>query len=292
MEVRLSKTLRRACLVALAPVVLLIMATTSASAATVTSAEDGRSDAPRAKSRRQQQRFIGTYAVKMPGGRDATMTLRVFEQGDTLFGQINHNEPTRLLFVREGVFRPEAASGFSIMFDLDGEQSSLVTVESPDGRMRGVRVERASVPAAESHSADQVTSGPLYEALLRADSALFEAAFVTCDSAAVHSFLAEDVEFYHDQTGASFGKHVREDFERLTANCPGKHGVRRELVAGSLQVFPMKGDYAIQMGVHRFVQAGQPTATVARFVHLWKRKGEVWQLARVLSFDHRTASVK
>jgi Domain of unknown function (DUF4440) len=126
----------------------------------------------------------------------------------------------------------------------------------------------------------------LHDELARADHELFQAAFVTCDAAKIDTFIEEGIEFYHDQHGASFGDQVRKDFARLTANCPAKQGVRRELVAGSLQVFPMKGGYAVQMGEHRFLQPSGP-ATAARFVHLWQKKNGAWKLTRVLSFDHR-----
>lgn len=126
----------------------------------------------------------------------------------------------------------------------------------------------------------------LHDELARADRELFEAAFVTCEAAKVHALVTDDIEFYHDQNGASFGDEVRQQFESLTANCPARQGVKRELVPGSLKVFPMKGGYAVQMGEHRFVQATERPATFARFVHLWQKKDGAWKLARVLSFDH------
>ena len=102
--------------------------------------------------------------------------------------------------------------------------------------------------------------------------------------------LADDVEFYHDQTGLESGQQVRETFQSFTQSCPGDRGVTRELVDGSLHVYPIKDYGAIQMGVHRFRERGAPTSTVAKFVHLWQRKDGAWRLTRVLSFDHRAAA--
>jgi ketosteroid isomerase-like protein len=233
----------------------------------------------------RNQRFIGIYAMTMPDQGGATRTLRIFEENGVFLGQINQNEPTRLLPVKRGVFRPEAAPGSIITFSSDGRQSGSVVIDTPEGKMSGTRLTTEAAGVGRDGIADQSKAGALYEELARADAALFQAAFVTCDSATVNAFLNDDVEFYHDQTGARVGGEVRSDFERLTSNCPGKQGVKRELVAGTLQVFPVKGDYAVQMGEHRFVPTtGQ--ATVARFVHLWQRKNGTWKLARVLSFDH------
>lgn len=126
------------------------------------------------------------------------------------------------------------------------------------------------------------TSGPLFEELARMDSALFHAAFVACDTQAFRALFTDDVEFYHDVAGASFGEQARK-----LSSCPRDQGVRRVLVPGSLQVYPMKGYGAIQTGVHRFVRPMSEPGTIARFVHLWRHESGVWRLARVLSYDHR-----
>jgi hypothetical protein len=129
---------------------------------------------------------------------------------------------------------------------------------------------------------DPARSGPLYDELARMDSALFEAAFVTCDADKFREIFTEDAEFYHDRTGASRGDDVR-----TLKSCPRDNGVTRTLVPGSLEVYPMQGYGAIQIGRHTFARAGEPGSEIAQFVHLWKREGDTWKLARVLSFDHR-----
>jgi uncharacterized protein DUF4440 len=133
---------------------------------------------------------------------------------------------------------------------------------------------------------DPSSSGPLYDELARMDSILFDAAFVTCDAAKTNALFTDDVEFYHDKTGLERGQQVRDSFNRLTASCPRDRGIRRELVAGSLRVYPIKDFGAVQMGIHRFIERGAPTYTVARFVTLWQRKDGGWIIPRVLSFDH------
>lgn len=129
---------------------------------------------------------------------------------------------------------------------------------------------------------DFARSGPLYDELARMDSALFEAAFVTCDADKFKAIFTEDAEFYHDRTGASYGDAVR-----TLKSCPRDNGVTRTLVPGSLEVYPMQSYGAIQIGRHTFARAGEAGSEVAQFVHLWKREGDAWRLARVLSFDHR-----
>lgn len=141
----------------------------------------------------------------------------------------------------------------------------------------------ATLPSsAAAQSAQAHTSGPLYEELARMDSVLFEAAFVNCAAEMFRSLFTEDAEFYHDLGGATFG-----DEARTLKGCPRDQGVQRVLVPRSLEVYPMQGYGAVQIGVQRFVEAGAETNTVARFVHLWRLENGRWRIARVLSFDHR-----
>jgi hypothetical protein len=144
------------------------------------------------------------------------------------------------------------------------------------------------LPAQEPPLAvDASIGGALYDELARVDSVLFDAAFVSCNLPSLDTLLAPDIEFVHDQSGFQSGDEVRATFRQLTDNCPGHRGVTRELVPGSLRVFPIHNYGAVQTGSHRFVTRGASSVTVAHFVHLWHHVDAGWVLARVLSFDHR-----
>jgi hypothetical protein len=136
-------------------------------------------------------------------------------------------------------------------------------------------------------TADASRSGALYDELLQMDSAVFDASFVSCDHEKANAMFTQDVEFYHDKTGFQSGAAVHANTKKLTESCPRARGITRELVAGSLQVFPIKDFGAVQMGEHRFIERGSSTLTVAKFVHLWKKDEGKWRLSRVLSFDHQ-----
>jgi len=97
------------------------------------------------------------------------------------------------------------------------------------------------------------------------------------------SMVADDLEFYHDQTGLSVGKQSLLD--AVKNNICGK--VQRELVAGSLEVYPLKGYGAVEIGVHRFTHPNDPqNVGDAKFVQLWQLKDGSWKVTRVISFDH------
>lgn len=105
---------------------------------------------------------------------------------------------------------------------------------------------------------DTVRSGQLYDELARMDTALFDAAFISCSADKFRAIFTEDAEFYHDRTGASYGESVR-----TLKSCPRDTGVTRTLVPGSLEVYPMQGYGAIQMGRHTFARAGESGSEVA-----------------------------
>ena len=100
---------------------------------------------------------------------------------------------------------------------------------------------------------DSARSGSLYDELARMDRELFDAAFVSCDQAKFASLFTGDAEFYHDRTGAAFGESVTQ-----LRSCPRDNGVRRTLIEGSLEVYPIKDYGAIQMGRHTFTRDGEP----------------------------------
>lgn len=136
----------------------------------------------------------------------------------------------------------------------------------------------ASVASAE----ETPRSGQLFDELAAMDRELFEAAFVNCDREKFRSLFTEDAEFYHDRDGAMTGRQVTE-----LRGCPRDDGVRRVLVEGSLEAYPIRDFGAIQIGRHTFTRDGEEGSEIAQFVHLWRYSDGQWRLARVLSFDHR-----
>ena len=140
----------------------------------------------------------------------------------------------------------------------------------------------------------QVEENPeLFQTLRARDSLLFDVGFNTCDISQFEALVSEDMEFYHDQSGITGSKA---DFIASIENglCKLDYKARRELVEGSLKVFPMKNNGelygAIQTGEHRFYakypDKEEVLTSTAKFTHLWLLEDGGWRLARVLSYDH------
>ncbi len=148
----------------------------------------------------------------------------------------------------------------------------------------GVQVCAQTVPALENIKSQT----ELETTVTTLDAALF-AAYNQCDLEKFASFIAEDVEFYHDKGGVTLGREALTD--AIKKNICGK--VTRALVPGTLQVYPMKGYGALEIGVHRFHHPGQEaTETVgeAQFIHLWQYKNGAWKITRVISYDHHDSA--
>jgi uncharacterized protein DUF4440 len=139
-----------------------------------------------------------------------------------------------------------------------------------------------ALAATAASAEDTSRAGPLFDELAAMDRELFNVAFVDCDPEKFKALFTEGAEFYHDRDGVKTGEAVTE-----LGDCPRDRGVKRVLVEGSLEVYPIKDYGAIQIGRHMFVTAGQEDVGIAKFVHLWRLRDGQWRLARVLSFDHR-----
>lgn len=124
----------------------------------------------------------------------------------------------------------------------------------------------------------------LYKTIAALDAAVFDA-YNTCGLDKFAALFDADVEFYHDQGGAT--RSAATLLEALKNNICGK--VRRELVPGTLQVHEMKNYGALEIGVHRFhpFPKDAPAQGEAQFIHLWQNKDGAWKITRVISYDHR-----
>ena len=122
----------------------------------------------------------------------------------------------------------------------------------------------------------------LFQTVSAMDTKLFDA-YNHCDLDTLGAMIADDLEFYHDKTGLSVGKQVFLD--AIKKNICGK--VHRTLVPGTLEVYPLNGYGAVEIGVHRFTHPGlDDELGEAKFVTIWQNKDGSWKITRAISYDH------
>ena len=124
---------------------------------------------------------------------------------------------------------------------------------------------------------------PLFLTIKALDAKLFSA-YNQCDLTTLGDMVSDDLEFYHDQTGLSVGKAVF--LAAVKQNICGK--VNRDLLPQTLEVYPLKGFGAVEIGIHRFHHPRHPEEGIgdAKFVHVWQNKDGIWKVTRVISYEH------
>jgi hypothetical protein len=139
---------------------------------------------------------------------------------------------------------------------------------------------------AQTSANKTMTQDELYRTVAGLDSTFFDS-YNTCDLKKFESFIDEDIEFYHDKGGLTTSRSQL--VESIKNNICGK--VRRELIKGSLQVFPIANYGAIETGEHYFYSVAdgkdaKPTG-IAKFIQLWQLKDGQWKMTRIFSYDHK-----
>lgn len=121
---------------------------------------------------------------------------------------------------------------------------------------------------------------PLFETISKMDSTYF-AAYNNCDMKQQADIFSDNIEFYHDKGGLSTSKP--DILASIEKNICGK--VTRELVEGSIEVYPINGYGAVEIGMHRFHNNQEPDAISkpSKFITIWQQSGLQWKMARVIS---------
>ncbi|EAZ79929.1 hypothetical protein ALPR1_14909 [Algoriphagus machipongonensis] len=135
-------------------------------------------------------------------------------------------------------------------------------------------------------------SGELYDEIAKMDSIYFSAQNA-CDLEKYASYLSEDFEFFHDKGGFTASKD--DEMKGMAVFC-GKEQrtrqpLRRELIDGSLKVYPMDNYGALEFCNHVFyLQLKNGTEKVVgsgKMTALWKQINDEWKLTRIISYDHQ-----
>ena len=127
----------------------------------------------------------------------------------------------------------------------------------------------------------------LRQEILAADRQLFDA-YNRCDIAEFSRSLSSDLEFFHDTTGVTGHDS---NVTALEKRCQEQTKYHRSLADESVQVFPVPGYGAMEIGTHRFYEkradGSEKLDATPGFANVWKQTTDGWRLTRVLSYGHR-----
>jgi hypothetical protein len=148
------------------------------------------------------------------------------------------------------------------------------------------------VNQASAQSDQSLSQQELYHIIAKLDSSLFATAY-TCNPEKNSLFFTEDLEFYHDITGPTYSRKAFMEVVNKNFCGPRDFALRRELVPGTMKVYPMNNYGAVQTGEHYFYKShkgGKEKRTgIAKFTHIWKYENGEWRISRVISYDHQPA---
>ena len=130
-------------------------------------------------------------------------------------------------------------------------------------------------------------SKDLYDTIAHLDSVFFKA-FNTRNLDQLKALISDNLEFYHDLGGVTDHNQNVEAFKKTFES---DRRVRRELVEGTLEVYPIKDYGAVETGIHRFyaTEKGQQEklSSEAKFVQVWQNKDGGWKITRIISYGHQ-----
>lgn len=126
----------------------------------------------------------------------------------------------------------------------------------------------------------------LYNTIAHMDSVMFNA-FNSRNLDVMKTLFTSDVEFYNDGKGVTGYDATMAGFKGIFENKQAAD-LRRDLLKETLEVYPMPGFGAIEIGTHRFTHTenGKPVVGVMKFVHVWQYQDGQWKVKRVVSVGH------
>ncbi|EMY82272.1 NTF2 like superfamily protein [Psychroflexus gondwanensis ACAM 44] len=112
------------------------------------------------------------------------------------------------------------------------------------------------------------------------DKVFFDA-YNNCDLEKQALIYSDNIEFFHDKGGLMTSK--KEIIEGTKRNICGK--VTRELIDGSLEVYPINNYGAVQIGYHKFYNNQEPNteSIPSKFITMWHNDNGDWKMAKVIS---------
>ena len=148
----------------------------------------------------------------------------------------------------------------------------------------------AAMPLTQATAATPDSQDQLSTLIAQLDNEVFDAFNRCSDPAQLQKhagYFDANVEFYHDTGGVTWTR------DAMIANT-AKYACgnfTRELVPGTLKVYPIKDFGAIAQGVHRFCQAASGKCEgLADFTIVWRQQNGQWEITRVLSYGHRASA--
>jgi len=143
-----------------------------------------------------------------------------------------------------------------------------------------------STALAQSQTEKKITviEKQLFDKVAKLDSSLF-AAYNSKNLDLMKTYFTKDLEWYQDNGGLIDFEKVFENFNSIFNR---DYDLKRNLIKESLEVHPIEGYGAIEIGKHQFkhIENGKLEIGTFKFLMIWKNDNGNWKISRVVSYDH------
>jgi ketosteroid isomerase-like protein len=125
-----------------------------------------------------------------------------------------------------------------------------------------------------------VADKELFAEITAMDKEFFDA-YNDCDLEKQALIYSDNIEFFHDKGGLMTSKE--EILKATEMNICGK--VTRELIQGTVEVYPINNYGAVQIGFHKFFNNQEPNAESkpSKFIAVWSKNSGEWKMEKVIS---------
>lgn len=129
-----------------------------------------------------------------------------------------------------------------------------------------------------------ITENELFNKIANLDSALFSA-YNSKNLDLMKTYFTKDLEWYQDNGGLIDYEKVFINFQSIFNR---DYDLKRNLINESLEVHPIEGYGAIEIGKHQFkhIENGKLEIGTFKFLMIWKNDNGNWKISRVISYDH------
>ncbi|OYY99842.1 MAG: hypothetical protein B7Y37_12930 [Sphingobacteriia bacterium 28-36-52] len=137
---------------------------------------------------------------------------------------------------------------------------------------------------AQNEKKEVISENELFNKIAILDSLLFNA-YNSKNLDLMKTFFTKDLEWYQDNGGLINFEQVFINFQSIFNR---DYDLKRNLVKESLEVHPIKGYGAIEIGKHQFkhIENGKLEIGTFKFIMIWKNDHGNWKISRVISYDH------
>jgi hypothetical protein len=124
----------------------------------------------------------------------------------------------------------------------------------------------------------------LFDTIFRYDNLMFDA-FHQRNIQSFQKYFTADLEIYQDNIGVRRYDEAMKAFAELFLK---EYVLKRMLIPGTMEVYPIQGFGAIQTGWHSFSHAenGVFVCDTFKFMHIWKQELQEWKVSRIVTYNH------